>query len=149
MAKKTTTKEIQENLAATMRDWQKIEDASVTSTGRIIEKTDNALIRMVMEIIQTDSKLHYRVQELIASTLEKKPVSLTPDELGEVWDGIRKHIKMEKDMVEYVRETLEQIKGRKMLVQEYLLNYLKADEVKHDYLLATLEQVKKGMYPYG
>ena len=145
----TTTKEIQANLAATMREWQSIEDASVTSTGRIIEKTDNQLIRMVMEIIQADSKMHYRVQELIASSIEKKSVTLTPDELGEVWSSIRKHIKMEKDMVGYVRETLEQIKGRKMLVQEYLLHYLKADEVKHDYLLAALENIKKGMYPYG
>ncbi|MBC8424033.1 hypothetical protein H8E07_07905 [bacterium] len=149
MAKKTTTKEIQKNLAATMRDWQRIEDASVSSTGQIIEKTDNELIRMVMEIIQADSKMHYRVQELIASSVETKAVSLTPDELSAVWGSIRKHIKMEKDMVKYVRETLEQLKGRKMLVQEYLLNYLKADEVKHDYLLATLEEVKKGMYPYA
>ncbi len=149
MAKKTTTKEIQKNLATTMREWQRIEDASVTSTGRIIEKTDNELIRMVMEIIQHDSKMHYRVQELIASSVEKKSVSLNPDELGEVWGSIRKHIKMERDMVKTVRETLEQLKGRKMLVQEYLLNYLKADEVKHDYMLATLEEVKKGMYPYG
>jgi len=149
MAKKTTTKEIQKNLAATMREWQRIEDASVTSTGRIIEKTDNELIRMVMEIIQHDSKMHYRVQELIAASVETKAVTLTPDELGAVWGSIRKHIKMERDMVKYVRETLEQLKGRKMIVQEYLLNYLKADEVKHDYMLATLEEFKKGMYPYG
>ena len=36
-----------------------------------------------------------------------------------------------------------------MLVQEYLLNYLKADEMKHDALLSLLEAVKKGMYPYA
>ena len=149
MAKKTTTKEIQKNLAASMRDWQRVEDASVTSTGRIIEKTDNELIRMVMEIIQADSKMHFRVQELIAQSVESKQITLTPDELSEVWTSIRKHIKMEKDMVKYVRETLEQLKGRKMLVQEYLLQYLKADEVKHDYLLASLESIKKGLYPYA
>jgi len=149
MAKRMKTKEIQENLAATMRSWQKIEDASVTSTGRIIEKTDNALIRMVMEIIQADSKMHFRVQEMIAASVEKKSMTLTPEELGEVWTSIRKHIKMEKDMVSFVEETLGQIKGRKMLVQEYLLNYLKADEQKHDNLLAAFEEFKKGMYPYG
>ena len=36
-----------------------------------------------------------------------------------------------------------------MLVQEYLLNYLLVDEKKHDSLLAQLEAVKKGMYPYA
>ena len=28
-----------------------------------MEKTDNPLIKLVMEIIQNDSKMHYRVQE--------------------------------------------------------------------------------------
>jgi len=143
------TKEIQENLVATMHSWQHIEDASVTSTNKIIEKTDNELIRMVMEIIQNDSKMHYRVQGLIAASVKNKQVKLTPDELGAVWTAIRKHSKMEKDMVKYVEETLDTIKGRKMLVQEYLLNYLKADEQKHDLMLAALEEIKKGMYPYG
>ena len=143
------TKEIQENLVATMRSWQHIEDASVTSTGKIMEKTDNELIRIVMEIIQNDSKMHYRVQGMIAASVDKKAVTLTPDELGEVWAGIRKHIKMEKDMVSHVEEMLGQIKGRKMLIQEYLLNYLKVDEQKHDYLLSAFEEIKKGMYPYG
>lgn len=116
---------------------------------KIMEKTDNALIRMVMEIIQNDSRLHYRVQDLIATSVEGKQVKLTPDELGMVWNDIRKHIKTEKEMVKYVEETLEAVKGRKMLVQEYLLRYLKADEEKHDFLLAALEEVKKGMYPYA
>ena len=143
------TKEIQANLVATMHNWQHIEDASVTSTNKIIEKTDNELIRMVMEIIQADSRLHYRVQGLIADSVSKKPVKLTPDELGAVWNSIRKHIKMEKDMVGYVEETLAQIKGRKMLVQEYLLSYLREDEKKHDNLLDALELIKAGTYPYA
>ena len=36
-----------------------------------------------------------------------------------------------------------------MMVQEYLLNYLYADEMKHDSLLSLLEAIKKGMYPYA
>ena len=149
MADKETTKDLQDKLVANMRHWQKIEDAAVTSTGRIIEKTDNALIRMVMEIIQHDSKLHFRVQEAIAASLESKAVTLTPDDLSEVWDAIEKHIKIEKDMVKFVEETLGAIKGKKMLVQEYLLEYLKTDERKHDALLEALEGVKKGLYPYA
>ena len=139
------TKEIQENLVETMHSWQHIEDAAVTSTNKIIEKTDNDLIRMVMEIIQNDSKMHYRVQGLIASSVTAKH-TLKPEDLGEVWNSIRKHIKMEKDMVKYVEETLENIKGRKMIVQEYLLNYLKADEQKHDKLLSDLEQVERALW---
>ena len=144
-----TTKELQENLVKAMRQWQKIEDASVTSTGRIIEQTENPLIRMVMEIIQHDSKMHYRVQEAVAASLESQPVSLTPEELGDVWEAIEKHIKIEKEMAGFVNETLATLKGRKMMVQEYLLNYLKTDEEKHDALLEQLENFKRGIYPYA
>jgi len=148
MAKKTT-KEIQETLVQKMRTWQKIEDTSVSSTAKIMEQTSNPIIKIVMEIIHNDSKMHYRVQEMIADSLEKEAISLTPDQMTDVWTSIEKHIEMETVTVSYVDETLNEIKGRKMLVQEYLLKYLKADEMKHDALLSLLESVKKGMYPYA
>ena len=94
-------------------------------------------------------ELEERVQEAIAASIESKAITLTPDDLGEVWGAIEKHIKIEKDMVAYVEETLGAIKGKKMLVQEYLLEYLKTDEKKHDALLEALEGVKKGIYPYA
>lgn len=144
-----TTKEIQEKLVDTMHKWQKIEDAAVDSTGKIIESTDNPLIRLVMEIIQADSRLHRRVQEFIAATLTEKAVSLTPEEMGKVSEAIGKHNAIEKQMVGYVDETLNALKGRKMLVQEYLLNYLWDDEKKHETLLSILDKVKEGMYPYA
>ena len=144
-----TTKEIQEKLVDTMHKWQKIEDAAVDSTGKIIESTDNPLIRLVMEIIQADSRLHRRVQEFIAATLTEKAVSLTPEEMGKVSEAIEKHNAIEKQMVGYVDDTLSALKGRKMLVQEYLLNYLWDDEKKHETLLSILDKVKEGMYPYA
>ena len=144
-----STKEIQERLTSTMRTWQKIEDASVASTGRIIEQTGNPLIRLVMEIIQLDSQMHHRVQDFIAQVTERGGVALSPDDLAHVWDGVEKHIEIEKRMVGYVDEVLGDIKGKKMLIQEYLLNYLKRDEEKHDELLAALETFKKGLYPYA
>ena len=50
-----STKEAQEKIVANMRRWQRVENASVASTGQIIEKTDNPIVRLVMEIIQRDS----------------------------------------------------------------------------------------------
>lgn len=132
-----------------MRRWQKIENSSVSSTGRIMEKTNNELVRLVMEIIQRDSQFHYRVQEFIADSLEKKPVALNPDELGDVWDLIEKHIQLEEKTVELAEEALQAIKGKKMLVVEYLLNYLLEDEKKHNLVLAHLAKIKDGMYPYA
>ena len=41
------------------------------------------------------------------------------------------------------------LKGKKMVVQEYLLRYLLEDENKHNHMLDLLAIIKKGMYPYG
>ena len=144
-----STKEIQQEIVANMRKWQKVENASVASTGRIIEKTENPVVRMVMEIIQRDSQMHYRVEEFIADSLEHKTVSLDPDELGQVWSLIEKHIELEKQTIKFAEAALIALKGRKMVVQEYLLDYLLIDEEKHNKILDNLETIKKGMYPYG
>lgn len=143
------TKELQEKILKTMKTWQKVEDTSVESTGQVMAKTGNPIIQLVMEIIQNDSKTHRRVQQLIADSLEKEALSLTPEEMGEVWDRIEKHIQIEKKMVEHVEEALQALKGKKMIVQEYLLSYLADDERKHDKLLERFNKIKSGMYPYA
>lgn len=143
-------KEIQQSLVSNMRSWQKVEDASVASTGRVTEKTENPLVRLVMEIIQRDSQMHHRVQGWIAETLEGKAVSLTPEDLGNVWEMIEEHIKLEKRTLTLAQESLEAIKGSKgMLLQSYLLEYLLEDEKKHNLLLERLAAIQKGMYPYA
>jgi hypothetical protein len=141
------TKELQDNITDNVTQWQRVEDASVASTGRAIEKSRNPIIRLVMEIIQRDSLMHYRVQQMIADSFDKT-ISLNPEELGEVWDIIENHIKIEKKTIELAESSLSALKGKKMVVQEYLLNYLMQDEKKHDAMLEQLEGIKKGMYPY-
>ncbi|MBC8491154.1 MAG: hypothetical protein H8D42_01180 [Candidatus Marinimicrobia bacterium] len=144
-----STKEIQEKISANMKNWQNIEDASIASTGEFFTKTKNPVVRIIMEIIQRDSMMHHRIQEMIADSLEKKAITINPDELSEIWGLIEKHIELEKKTVKMAEESLSALKGKKMVVQEYLLNYLLTDENKHNQLLSELESIKKGMYPYG
>ena len=145
-----SVKEAQEKIVANMSKWQKIEQASIQSTGKIIEATDNPVIAIVAEIIQRDSENHKRVQALIQSTLESQAVALSPDDLGKVWNLIEKHIAIEKETVELAKDSLSAIEGKKgMILQQYLLEYLLRDEEKHDAVLANLETIKKNMYPYG
>ena len=142
-----TTKELQQEIISNMKRWQKIEDATVSATGEIIAKTDNPVIRLLMEIIQRDSQMHSRVQEWIANSLEFRTVSLNPDELGEIWTLIEGHIGLEKRALEMAQQSLAALKGKKMVVQEYLLEYLAEDEKKHNDLLRRLDTIKKGMLP--
>ena len=142
-----TTKQMQQEIVENMKKWQKIEDASVSSTAQIMEKTSNPLVHLVMEIIQRDSLVHRRVQEFIADSIDQKAVSLTPDELVQVWEMVEKHIEIEKKTVEYAEQAIASLKGQQgMIVQEYLLNYLLTDEKKHNYLLSRLDEIKRGIY---
>ena len=143
------TKELQEQIISDMRQWQKAENASVASTGRIIEKTGNPIVRLVMEIMQRDSQMHYQVQDFIANSLGEKPVSLTPEELAQVWEMIEQHIQLEKKMIEAAEQLLASLKGKFMVVQQYLIDYLLEDETKHNNLLDRLNGIKTKMYPYG
>jgi len=141
------TKDTQQALLEGMRRWQKVENAAVASTGKVVDKTSNPIIRLVMEIIQRDSLMHYHVQETIADSLEGKTVALSPDDLAKVWSLIEKHIEIEKQTIELATQCLAALRGRKMVVQEYLLKYLLEDERKHDNLLDQLSTIKRGMYP--
>jgi len=143
-------KEVQQDLVANMQAWQKVENASIVSTGHVMQKTGNPIVRLVMEIIQRDSQMHYRVQQYIAESLSGKTVSLSPDELGEVWKMIEDHIDLEKKTLKLAEQSLERIGDAKgMLIQAYLIEYLLEDEKKHNVLLERLAKIQKGMYPYA
>jgi hypothetical protein len=140
------TKQIQENLVKTMRHWQGVERASMASTGAVIGKTTSPLIQLVMEIIQRDSQLHHHVQQFIIDSLESAPVAITPEDMREISAMIDAHLTLEQEMVESVNTAIAQVRGKKMGIQEYLLNFLIEDEKKHANLLASLATIKSGLY---
>jgi hypothetical protein len=142
-------KELQQEITSTMKSWQKVEDSTVALTGQVIEKTENPIIRLVMEIIQRYSHMHYRVQQWIADSLENETITLTPTELGEVWELLERHIELERKSVEIAERALASLKGKAMVIQNYFLSYLLEDEKKHTNLLDSLDGIKKKMYPYG
>lgn len=144
-----STKELQEQIIANLRRWQYVEDATAIQMSQIISRTENPLIRMIMEIIRTDSQNHHRVQELIINSLQGAAIHLSPDELVDLWDLIDQHIKIERKAESLAKDCLEAMAGRKMVIQEYLLKYLLEDEAKHDHMLESLDTIKKGMHPYG
>jgi phage-related minor tail protein len=139
-------KELNEKLVSILKEWQKIEDASVKSTSDIIGMTKNPIVRQIMEIIKQDSAMHKKVQQLIIDSFEKEAMQLQPEELSEVWDMIENHIELEKETIRLAEESR---KNSNSFVVRYLLGYLMTDEQKHNNILAQMEDVKKGMYPYA
>jgi rubrerythrin len=142
----TKGKESTDKLLKTLRDWQGIERHSIESTSIIIEKTQNPLIREFMEIIRTDSMQHHRVQQFIIDSLTKAPVTLTHEDLAQIWEEIENHARVESKTIEMAEDCKEECK---YIVQRSLLEYLIADEKKHDLILKELEVFKKKMASLG
>jgi hypothetical protein len=139
-------KELNEKLVDTLKRWQKVENDSVKSTSEIITKTNNPIVRQIMEIIRQDSAMHKKVQQLIIDSFEKEALYLSPEELGEVWNMVEKHIELEKETVRLAEESR---KNSKSFFVRYLLGYLMTDEQKHNDILRQMEDIKSGIYPYA
>ena len=146
LKKRETQKAEEEKLVRVMRRWQAVEDESIRMTKAIQAKTDNPLVRLVMEIIAHDSAMHRRVQQFILDSLEASPIQLSPEDLEKIWDHVAQHIAEEKKTLELADEART---ATRFFVQRYLLNYLLEDERKHDLLLERLEEIKNRIYPYA
>ena len=145
--KKSATKaEELEKLKVTLRKWQDIEDGSVEHTTAILEKTQNPLIRLIMEIIRQDSVMHKRVQQTILDSLEKESFTLQPEELAGIWDLIEVHDEAEEEAIRMAEQAR---RSCPLVVQKQLLEYLIDDERKHERLMGYLEDFKRSLYPYG
>ena len=145
MASKKGPERVDE-MVESLKKWQSIERKSMEQTAEIMETTSNPVIRMVMEIIRQDSMMHHRVQQFMIDSLTREAVSLSPEEVSEIWTKIEEHDEMEKDVINMAKELKEKAWSP---VHKQLLDYLLTDEAKHDRLLEQLGELKKGMYPYG
>lgn len=147
LKEKKITKAAQlEQLKKVLREWQKIEDGSVEHTTAILEKTQNPLIRLVMEIIRQDSVMHKKVQQAILDSLEKESFTLQPEELAEIWEMIEVHDQQEEEAIRMAEEARRTCP---LVIQRQLLEYLIDDERKHERLMGHLEDFKRGLYPYA
>ena len=131
-----------EHWVEVLRQWQGIERDAIETTSQIMEKTDNLLIRQIMEIIRNDSVQHHRVQQFIIDSMTRAAVTLSPDDLAEIWGQIEAHDELERQTIALAKELLEDSTEP---VQKILLNYLLRDEQKHDEILGELEEFKKHM----
>jgi hypothetical protein len=142
----TTGQESVDKLVRAMREWQGIERHAIETTTKIIEKSNNPLIRQFMEIIRNDSVQHHRVQQFIIDSLTKEAVTLSHDDLAQIWEEIEAHDKVEAKTIQIAKELKQECK---FFVQRSLLEYLLADEQKHDFILKELDNFKKNMSKLG
>lgn len=131
-----------EEMVSVLREWQGIERQSMSDTTEIMQETENPLIRLVMEIIRHDSVMHHRVQQFLIDSVTRENVTLTREEVAEIWSKIEAHDEMEKKTIAMAEKLRNNAWSP---IHEQLLDYLLSDERKHDGMLQQLETIKRGM----
>ena len=143
---KKSQKEQQEGLVALLKKWQTLEESGIAFLKDLQGRTDNPVLKEVLEIIKQDSGQHRRVQQLILDGLTKEAFSVTPEEVAAIWDKLEEHDELEKETISMAHEAR---KNSNQLFVRFFLGYLLADEEKHHRMLENLEDVKRGLYHYA
>lgn len=125
--------------------WQSIEDQTIASCKKILESSDNDLVRMIAEIIMEDSTKHKHALDMITETLNGT-VALRPEDLAELSQLLRDHLHLERDSIKLAQDQLDNSRN---FVVRHLLTYLMEDEKKHALLLTQLNDYKRHLYPYA
>jgi len=141
MGTKTGKNRIEE-MVSTLQEWQAIERQSMSDTAEIMEKTNNPLVRILMEIIRHDSLMHHRVQQFLIDSVTVADVTVTREDVADIWEMIEAHDANERKTIELAKQLLEKAWTP---VHKQLLDYLIVDETKHDHLLVQLGDIKSGM----
>ena len=131
-----------EEMVEILQRWQGIERQSMSDTAEIMEKTQSPLIRIIMEIIRHDSLMHHRVQQFLIDSVTVKDVTVTREDVADVWEAIEAHDRTERKTIEMAETLINQAWNP---VHKQLLDYLVTDERKHDGLLVQLGEIKSGM----
>jgi hypothetical protein len=139
---KTSGPERVERMAKVLENWQKLERKAMDDAAAIIEETDNTLVRMIMSIIRHDSLLHHRVQQFLLESITESDVTVSREDLADMWERIEEHDRLEKKTIAMAEELRDQAWSP---IHKQLLSYLLEDERKHDRLLDQLREVKVGM----
>lgn len=127
-----------------IQKWQKLEDITIESCDKILNATDNTIVKTVAGIIKADSHKHKEILDVITVALTGT-ITLTPEELGDIAELIESHLKFEKESIELAEREIDE--SRHFVVRQ-LLSYLLMDEQKHFKLLNQLRDFQRRLYPY-
>lgn len=141
-------REQRQKIVSTVKDCESLEQKSAQSIRQVKAKCGNPLVYLVLDIIENDARQHQRLLEFIVNSLEREPLTLSPDEVGGIMELIRDHTQLKAQMIQKMEKLLETTKDKSLHIQEFLLKTLLADEKKHQGMLEGIAEVMQGLYPY-
>jgi hypothetical protein len=137
---------IEEEVIKNFKQWQELENETLSLSKDLEKKSDNSFVKLVMEIIKRDSEKHKIMQQFVIDSFTKEAIHLTPQELIPLAEVLEKHIKAEAKSMGLANACIAETKN---FFAGFVSSLLLADEVKHHEMLTMLEQIKGQVYPYG
>ena len=131
-----------EEMVEVLRQWQSLERQAMNDTAAIMEKTSSPFIRILMEIIRHDSLIHHQVEQFLVDSVTTDSVTVTREDIAVLWESLEAHDRQERKTIELA----EQLRKKAWTpVHAMLLDYLLAEEGKHDRLLGRLDALKQDL----
>jgi len=135
-----------EDLAKIMKDWQGLENETISLAEKLHSKSDNPFIKVIMEMIKRDSQKHVSMQQFVIDHLTKQATRLTADDLIPLGDILDKHIAAEAKSMGLANAAITKTHD---FLSNFIVSYLMGDEIKHHEMLTKLDHIKGGLYAYG
>jgi len=118
-----------------------MEKKHASSLSKSVEDLSNIGIQEILRGIASDSQKHAGFYRAILNLHSKIEQALTEDDYKRLEEVIRKHIDIEKQMIEESKQLLQSIKEPRI---QYLLKEIYDDELKHHtFMKRILEAVVK------
>jgi hypothetical protein len=135
-----------EELAKILKDWQNLEDDTISFSEDLMKKSNNDFVKVIMEMIKRDSEKHKAMQQFVIDHLTKRAIEIAPQDLVPLGDVLDRHLQAEAKSMGLANAAITKSKD---FFANFIINYLMADEIKHHEMLTKLEQIKGQVYPYG
>ena len=117
-------------------NMSKMEKEYATQLEKLAKSVKHPALKALLIGIAKDSEKHHKLYESIAQILEK-PVTLGDEEYKVITEGLKKHIEMEKIMIEFIRYRIDEENDPRV---KLLLTIIYEDEIRHHSILTTLRE---------
>ncbi|MCS7385232.1 MAG: ferritin-like domain-containing protein [archaeon GB-1867-005] len=115
-----------------------IEKENALSLDEATSSLGNELVKVLIKSVVHDSLKHAELIRALIIHLKGLSKPLTDEEYLSLEKVIDKHIKVEAEMVEVIKELLGDIEDKRI---SYVLRYILDDEVRHHALLKGMHKV--------
>ncbi len=121
-----------DELVTLFKNQIKIEKTIVASVAEGLVEIENPAVKGVLKGISLDSTKHAEMYSSAISLLTSIPQALTEGNLDKQRELVEKHIHIEAEIIEKLREVLPSVQNKKV---KLLLTAILSDEVRHHELL--------------